>query len=114
MDDLAIESIDGELFEVPQARTQSRRYFLAGFACLPLFWAVNVWLFWPTAVKSGGDPIVKKYARYSAAAFAVSSALFLSWMLAFMVGGPAVVGQRLFDTLDATNLDVWGIMTGGG
>ena len=51
--------------------------------------------------------------RYSAAAFVASSLLFLPWLLAYMVGGPAVVGQRVFDAMDATKLDIWGAMTNG-
>lgn len=31
--------------------------FVAGFACLPWLWAVNVWMFWPDF--KHGDPIVK-------------------------------------------------------
>ncbi|GBF99857.1 hypothetical protein Rsub_12497 [Raphidocelis subcapitata] len=113
MDSLAVESVDGEVFTVEQARTQSQRY-KSGFACLPLFWGVNVWLFYPTFRGApAADPVVKKYTRYSAACFTASSALFLTWLLVFAVGGPAVLGQRLFDKLDATRLDVWGILTGG-
>ncbi len=40
-------------------------HFLAGFAFLPLFWAVNVWLFWPTVNGTAApvDPVVKKCER---------------------------------------------------
>ncbi|KAI8469172.1 MAG: presenilin enhancer 2 [Monoraphidium minutum] len=115
MDDLAVESVDGELFEVAEARAQARRYWLAGFALLPLFWAANAWLHWPTLRgRGGGDPVVRKYARDSAAAFAVSAALFLPWALAYTVGGAALLGPRLFHALDATRLDLWGAMTAGG
>lgn len=31
--------------------------FVAGFACLPWLWAVNVWMFWPDF--KHGDPVVK-------------------------------------------------------
>ena len=41
-------------------------------------------------------------ARYSAAAFVAASAIFLPWMLTFMIGGPGAVGQSVFDRLDAT------------
>jgi len=38
-------------------------HFLAGFAFLPLFWAVNVWLYWPTFKSTPPvDPVVKKCA----------------------------------------------------
>jgi hypothetical protein len=50
--------------------------------------------------------------RFSAAAFAASSSLFFPWLLAFSIGGPSLLGQPLFDALDATRLDVWGILTG--
>jgi hypothetical protein len=111
MDSIAVESVDGEVFSVAQARTQSKRYkwlawggvarapqgerprgartarrllqraprspaltrrpplprcsrpslFLAGFAFLPLFWAVNAWLFYPAfRGGAGADPVVKK------------------------------------------------------
>lgn len=32
--------------------------FIAGFACLPWLWAVNVWMFWPDFFRAG-DPVVK-------------------------------------------------------
>lgn len=41
-------------------------------------------------------------ARYSATAFVAASAIFLPWMLTFMIGGPGAVGQSVFDRLDAT------------
>lgn len=59
MDDIAVESVDGELFTVQQARAQARRYYLAGFALLPLFWGANAWLHWPS-LKGGrgsGPPV---------------------------------------------------------
>jgi hypothetical protein len=58
-------------------------------------------------------PTRRADARYSAACFTASSALFLSWLLAFTVGGPRLLGPGLFGALDATRLDVWGILTGG-
>jgi hypothetical protein len=48
-------------------------------------------------------------ARWSAACFAASCAAFLPWLLAFSVGGPAVVGQGVFDAMDATQIDIWSI-----
>lgn len=39
--------------------------FLAGFACLPWLWAVNVWMFWPDF--KHGDPVVKACEYGSAA-----------------------------------------------
>jgi hypothetical protein len=30
------------------------------------------------------------------------SAVFLTWLLTYMVGGPAAVGQQLFEKMDAT------------
>lgn len=70
MDDIAVESCDGELFTVEAARTQARRYFLAGWALLPLFWGVNAWLHWPSLAGGGGgggggsgpppDPVVRR------------------------------------------------------
>jgi hypothetical protein len=116
-----------------------RALFFAGFACLPLLWAANVWLFWPQ-FRHGSDPLVQKCGphapalhalreaspgaaprpapapanlrcrprprpadtRYSAAAFVAVSAVFVPWMLTFMIGGPAAVGQAVFDKMDAT------------
>lgn len=40
--------------------------------------------------------------RYSAAGFVAVSAVFLPWMFTFMIGGPSVVGQSVYDKLDAT------------
>jgi hypothetical protein len=66
--DVAIESVDGDLMPVAEARKHARNYFYAGFAFLPLFWAVNAWLFWPAAAPGAGaaaaaDPVVRKCAQ---------------------------------------------------
>lgn len=72
----------------------------------------------PPQLQPAHPPPLAQYAfadvRNSALCFCVSSALFLTWLLVFAIGGPAVVGQHLFDTLDVTRLDVWGVMTGSG
>lgn len=44
--------------------------------------------------------------RRSAALFLLWLAPFLAWMLVFMVGGPALVGQQVYDRLDVTNLNM--------
>jgi hypothetical protein len=32
--------------------------FYAGFACLPMLWLVNVWLFWPQC-RTGSDSVIR-------------------------------------------------------
>jgi hypothetical protein len=37
---------------------------------------------------------------------ALFTAALLPWTLCFMIGGPAVVGQRAFDALDVRKVDL--------
>ena len=61
MDVPSIETIDGELIPTEQARRQSKRLFLFGFAFLPLLWFCNVWLFWHDFMgRPGADAEIKK------------------------------------------------------
>lgn len=55
-----VQTVDGDYLASLEARKTARRYYAVGFFCLPLFWAVNVWLFWPHAWGSNGDPEIKK------------------------------------------------------
>ena len=48
----------------------------------------------------------KKDTRYSAACFAAALAVLLPWMLAFIVGGPALVGAETYRKLDVAGLDL--------
>lgn len=56
-----VDTCDGEALAAPQARRTARLYFWAGFACLPWFWACNIWLFFPE-FWHGRDPVVAKCA----------------------------------------------------
>lgn len=45
-------------------------------------------------------------ARRSGAGAALVAAAVLPWTLCFMIGGPAVVGQAVFDALDVRKVDL--------
>lgn len=107
--DLAVETIDGEPLERDKARSLSKRVFIAGFACLPWLWAVNVWMFWPDF--RAGDPVVQAYARRSAWCFGGWVCLFAPWMLLFMIAGQELLGS-VYDKLDAYRIDLEGLGIG--
>jgi Presenilin enhancer-2 subunit of gamma secretase len=48
----------------------------------------------------------------SAIGFGIASAIFLPWMLTFMIGQEAVFGEKLFNALDASKLNMqeWGLV----
>jgi hypothetical protein len=48
----------------------------------------------------------KTDARRSGAGAALVAAAVLPWTLCFMLGGPAVVGQAVFDALDVRKVDL--------
>lgn len=54
-----VQTCDGHYMDALEARNVSRKYYMMGFFGLPLFWAVNVWLFgrsrW-TSVGFEGEP----------------------------------------------------------
>ncbi|GMH33220.1 hypothetical protein BSKO_01054 [Bryopsis sp. KO-2023] len=104
-DSTRVFTIDGEEMEIDKARALSRRMYLMGFALLPWMWFTNVWLFWPT-LKRGDDPVVKKYTQSSAIGFCIASAIFLPWMLSYLIGGEALFGKDLFRKLDSSRLDL--------
>ncbi len=54
-----VTDVDGGVLPAPQARTAAKRYYYVGFAALPWFWVVNVWLFFPD-FWHGRDPVVAK------------------------------------------------------
>lgn len=54
-----VTDVDGVVLPAPQARTAAKRYYYAGFAALPWFWAVNIWLYFPD-FWHGRDPVVAK------------------------------------------------------
>ncbi|KAK9819703.1 hypothetical protein WJX72_001443 [[Myrmecia] bisecta] len=68
-------------------------------------WFVNVWFFWAD-FRSGRDPVLRKYTRRSAVGFLLVSAIFLPWMLTFMIGQAAVVGDAVFNRWNAAGLDL--------
>ncbi|PSC70501.1 putative gamma-secretase subunit PEN-2 [Micractinium conductrix] len=106
--------VDGGAQPALQARRTARLYYLLGFAALPWFWACNVWLFLPDFWHGDRDPVVTKYTRRSALGFAVYTALFLPWMLLYLIAGEKVLGQRVFDKLDINSLDLSGSGLGAG
>jgi len=82
--------------------------FYAGFLLLPWLWLTSIWYFWPEFWR-GTDPIICKYTRQSAACFILVTAVFLSWMLTFSIGGPSLFGQRFFDDLNLRGLDLYAL-----
>lgn len=98
-------TVDGELLPIEEARKTCKRMFYAGFACLPFFWAVNVWLFWPYFVH-GGDSVIQTYTRRSAIGFAVAFCAVIPWMLVFMIGQEGAVGNTVFRRMDVHNWDL--------
>ncbi|CAK0746544.1 hypothetical protein CVIRNUC_001700 [Coccomyxa viridis] len=100
-----VETVDEEELPADSARHLSRALFYAGFALLPWLWFSNTWLFWPQ-LQSSGDAHVRRYARSSALGFLAASAIVLPWTLTFAIGGPAVVGQRVFDKMNLAGLDL--------
>ncbi|CAL5219105.1 g878 [Coccomyxa viridis] len=100
-----IETVDEEEIPADSARRLSRNLFYAGFALLPWLWFSNIWLFWPQ-LWSSSDQHVRQYARGSAIGFVVASAIVLPWTLTFMIGGPGVVGQRVFDKMNLAGVDL--------
>ncbi|KAL4419327.1 hypothetical protein ABPG77_006015 [Micractinium sp. CCAP 211/92] len=108
-----VTDVDGGVLPAPQARTAAKRYYYVGFAALPWFWVVNVWLFFPD-FWHGRDPVVAKYTRRSALGFVVYTCLFLPWMLLYLIAGEKVLGQSAYDALDINRLDLSGSGLGPG
>lgn len=54
-----VTDVDGGVQPALQARVAARRYYYVGFAALPWFWVVNIWLFFPD-FWHGRDPVVAK------------------------------------------------------
>ncbi|KAG7672400.1 hypothetical protein Ndes2526B_g09088 [Nannochloris sp. 'desiccata'] len=101
-----IATCDGDYLLSSEARQTAKRYYLIGWFLLPWFWVVNVWLFWPHFWHSNGDFVIKQYTRKSAVMTAVYTCLLLPWMLVYWIGGPAVLGQEMYDKLDVTKLNL--------
>ena len=55
-----VATCDGDYMLSTEARRTARGYYIAGFFCLPWFWVVNLWLFFPHFWHSGGDAVIKK------------------------------------------------------
>ena len=55
-----VVTCDGEAVPALEARRTARLAYLAGFACLPWFWACNIWLFFPDFWHGDRDPAVTK------------------------------------------------------
>lgn len=107
-DDLApsVLTCDGDAVPLAEARALSRRLHLAGFALLPLAWAVNAWLF-----RGATDAVVAANAAASRRAAAAAAVVVGAWAVAFSVGGPRVVGAALYDRLNLAGVDLasWGL-----
>ncbi|KAK9832821.1 hypothetical protein WJX81_004587 [Elliptochloris bilobata] len=100
-----LETVDGDVLPVAEARRVCRRMFYSGFFLLPWMWCVNVWLFWPD-FRHGDDVVLVKYTRRSAACFAAASAGLAAWLLTFSLGGPGVVGQDVYAQLNMAGWDL--------
>ena len=54
-----VVTCDGDHMLTSSARKTAKGYFIAGFFCLPWFWAINIWLFFPHFWQNGGDQAIK-------------------------------------------------------
>mmetsp|Transcript_36154 Transcript_36154/g.80453 ORF Transcript_36154/g.80453 Transcript_36154/m.80453 type:complete len:116 (+) Transcript_36154:197-544(+) len=102
-----VESVDGEVFPTEKARTLSKRMFYFGFLFLPLLWFVNCWLFWHDfRGRPGADLVIKKFTRFSAIGFTISSCLFLPWFLFYIIAGKNYMDEDLYRKIDVTKLKI--------
>ncbi|PNW80568.1 hypothetical protein CHLRE_07g323050v5 [Chlamydomonas reinhardtii] len=104
--DQIVESVDYEVMPVQKARTLSKRMFYGGFCFLPLMWGMNVWLFWPDFKAPRGDPIIRKYTKWSAIGFIVATVIFLPWLLLYAIAGKEVLSPDVYNALNAAALDL--------
>ncbi|PNH09071.1 putative gamma-secretase subunit PEN-2 [Tetrabaena socialis] len=105
-DEGIVDTVDYEALPAAKARLMSRRMFLGGFFFLPLMWGANVWLFWPDFRAPRGDPVIKRYTKYSAVGFTVATVLFLPWLLLYAIAGESILSYKVYHALDAASLDL--------
>lgn len=55
-----VHDVDGQALPALQARRTARLYYYLGFAALPWFWVVNIWLFLPDFWHGDRDPVIAK------------------------------------------------------
>ncbi|KAG2440962.1 hypothetical protein HXX76_003815 [Chlamydomonas incerta] len=91
---------------VQKARLLSKRMFYGGFCFLPLMWGMNVWLFWPDFKAPRGDPIIRKYTKWSAIGFIVATVIFLPWLLLYAIAGQDILSPNVYNALNAAALDL--------
>ncbi|KAL6780821.1 PEN2 [Auxenochlorella protothecoides x Auxenochlorella symbiontica] len=104
MDEEPVTTCDGERVLAQEARRSARLYFLLGFLALPWLWACSVWLYLPALRQPHGDPIVRKYVHRSAIWLGIYMTVFLAWFLMFQIGGPGLLGKRLYEKLDVRSI----------
>ncbi|XP_008795229.1 probable gamma-secretase subunit PEN-2 [Phoenix dactylifera] len=91
-------TVDGPLgLSEEESVAYARRFFLWGFALLPLLWAVNCFYFWPVLrSRPSSSPSsfsrIRPYVLRSAIGFLVFAVLLSSWVLIFLIGGEHLFG----------------------
>ncbi|KAL5754111.1 hypothetical protein ACOSP7_022331 [Xanthoceras sorbifolium] len=97
-------TIDGPLgLSEDESLSYARRFYMFGFALLPLLWAVNCFYFWPVLRHSRSFPRIRRYVAGSAVGLTIFSALLSSWALTFAIGGEGLFGP-VWDKLVMFNL----------
>ncbi|KAG2493278.1 hypothetical protein HYH03_008415 [Edaphochlamys debaryana] len=104
--DAVVESIDYEVIPLPKARMIAKRMFFAGCFFLPLLWASNIWLFWPDFRSPRGDPVIKKYTKWSTIGFVIVTVIFLPWLILYAAAGQEILSANVYNALDAASLDL--------
>ncbi|KAF3337298.1 hypothetical protein FCM35_KLT17885 [Carex littledalei] len=92
-------TVDGPLgVSWEEAEGYAKRFFLWGFACLPLLWAVNCFYFWPVLVSKASPSSppsfsrIRHYVVRSSIGFIVFAVLLTGWALTFAIGGEHLFG----------------------
>ncbi|KAK2656216.1 hypothetical protein Ddye_009268 [Dipteronia dyeriana] len=106
-------TVDGPLgLSEDESLSYARRFYIFGFALLPLLWAVNCFYFWPVLRHPRSFPPIRRYVLGSAVGLAVFSALLCSWALTFVIGGERLFGPVwdklvLYNLADTIGLTGW-------
>lgn len=80
--------------------------FLIGCCLLPWMWCLNVVYFWPEFRRKGGDKEIKRWGWYSLSGGLFFAVAMGAWTLAFMGGKAGLLGEKAFDKLDITRVDL--------
>ncbi|KAJ3672085.1 hypothetical protein LUZ60_006806 [Juncus effusus] len=91
-------TVDGPLgVSWEEAEAYARRFYLWGFALLPLLWAVNCFYFWPLIFSKGSSSPpsrnrIRPYVVRSGIGFMIFAVVLSTWAITFATGGEALFG----------------------